>query len=141
MDEVPSGRSEWPLLTGAVAPDQAKEGVAAAAAVSATFDYANLKPKRLTGRYEFTHEMAASVMDIESSLRRDLADAVRSKMSDAIINGMAPTNTNPQYVQGFLTKIAAPTNQALLLSFRITLAVTPQMSMVSMRKWKKKYLA
>ena len=117
MDEVPSGRSEWPLLTGAVAPDQAKEGVAAAAAVSATFDYANLKPKRLTGQYEFTHEMAASVADIESALRRDLGDAVKAKMSDAIINGLAPTNTNPQYVQGFLTKIGPPTNPSAVAEF------------------------
>ena len=105
MDEVPTGRSEWPLLTGAAVPDQAKESVAAAAAVAATFDYANLKPKRLTGRYEYTHEMSASVADIEQALRRDLGDAVKAKMSDAIINGLAPTNTNPQYVQGFLTKI------------------------------------
>ena len=50
MDEVPTGRAEWPLLTGAVDPDQAKEGTAAADAVTATFSYANLKPKRLTGR-------------------------------------------------------------------------------------------
>ena len=51
---------------------QAKEGAAAADAVTATFSYANLKPKRLTGRYEYTHEMAASVADIEGALRRDL---------------------------------------------------------------------
>ncbi len=117
MDEVPTGRSEWPLLTGAVAPDQAKEGTAAAAATAATFSYANLKPKRLTGRYEFTHEMAASVADIEQALRRDLGDAVRAKMSDAIINGLAPTNTNPQYVQGFLTKITAPSNPSAVADF------------------------
>ena len=112
LDEVPSGRAEWPLLTGAVAPDQAKEGTAAAAAAAATFNYANLKPKRLTGRYEFTHEMAASVADIEGALRRDLGDAVKAKMSDAIINGLAPTTQNPQYVQGFLTAITAPGNPA-----------------------------
>ena len=29
MDTVPAGRSEWPLITGGVAPDQAKEGAAA----------------------------------------------------------------------------------------------------------------
>ena len=107
LDSVPVGRSEWPLLTGAVAPAQAKEGTAAAAAVAATFSYANLKPKRLTGVYEYTHEMAASVADIEQALRRDLADAVKSKMSDLIINGAAPTNTNPQNVEGFISELTA----------------------------------
>ena len=52
LDTVPAGRSEWPIVTGGVAPAQAKEGDAAAAAVTAVFSYANLKPKRLTGRYE-----------------------------------------------------------------------------------------
>ena len=105
MDEVPAGRSEWPLLTGSVAPAQAKEGDAAAAATAASFDFANLKPKRLTGRYEYTHEMAASVPDIEQALRRDLADAVKSSMSNQIINGIAPTTQNPQQVQGFITRL------------------------------------
>ena len=105
MDSVPAGRSEWPLITGGVAPDQAKEGAAAGAAVTAAFSYANLKPKRLTGRYEHTHEAAASVADLESALRRDLADAVASKMSDILINGTAPTTQNPQRIEGFLTKL------------------------------------
>ena len=110
IDSVPVGRSEWPLLTGGVAPDQAKEETAAGAAVDATFEFANLKPKRLTGRYEFTHEAAAVSADLESALRRDLGDAVMSKMSDRIINGVAPTNSNPQHVRGFLNKIGAATD-------------------------------
>lgn len=105
IDTVPVGRAEWPLITGGVAPAQAKEGTAAAAAVEATFSFANLKPKRLTGRYEYTHELAASVADLEQGLRRDLADAVKSAMSNLIINGQAPTNQNPQHVQGFLTRL------------------------------------
>ena len=105
LDTVPAGRSEWPLITAGVAPDQAKEGTAATAAVTAAFSYANLKPKRLTGRYEFTHEAAASVADLEDALRRDLADSIKSKMADLIINGAAPTNAAPQNVQGFLSKL------------------------------------
>ena len=104
LDTVPAGRSEWPLITGGVVPAQAKEGTAAAAAVTAVFSYANLKPKRLTGRYEYTHEAAASVPDLEQGLRRDLADAVKSAMSNLIINGIAPTNANPQNVEGFLNE-------------------------------------
>ena len=106
LDTVPSGRTEWPLITGGVAPDQAAEGVAAADAVEAVFSTETLKPKRLTGRYEWTHEQAAQVPDIEAALRRDLADAVKSKMSALILSG--DEGTNAQEPNGFLTKIDVP---------------------------------
>ena len=112
MDTVPAGRTEWPLVASGVAPAQVVEGTAAAAAVAMTFSYANLKPKRLTGKYEYTHEAAASVSDLEQAIRRDLADAIQSAMSNAIINGLAvdPNDAaTAANVQGFLTKIAAPT--------------------------------
>ena len=105
IDSVPVGRAEWPLVTGGVAPAQAKEGDAAAAAVTATFAYANLKPKKLSGQYEYTHEAAATVADLEGALRRDLADAVGSRMNQSIINGTAPTTQNPHHVEGFLTEL------------------------------------
>ena len=117
IDSVPVGRVEWPLISGGVSPAQAKEGTAAAAAVAATFSTANLKPKRLTGKYEFTHEEAASVAAIEQALRRDLADAIKSKMSDLIIDGAAPTNQNPQNVQGFLNTIAVPGDAAATATY------------------------
>ena len=110
IDTVPVGRSEWPLITGGVAPDQAVEGTAAAAAVTAVFATETLKPKRLTGRYDFTHEAAAQVVDLEPALRRDLADAVMAKMSDLILNGDESTNAHEP--DGFLTKIAAPADPA-----------------------------
>ena len=117
IDSVPAGRVEWPLITGAAAPAQAKEGAAAAAAPAATFSFANLKPKRLTGQYEFTHEAAAGVREIERALRRDLGDAVRAKMSDLIINGAKPTDAAPQNVQGFLASIAAPDDAAATATY------------------------
>lgn len=117
MDSVPVGRSEWPLITAGVAPDQAKEGTAAAAAAAATFSTATLKPKRLTGVFEFTHEIAASVGDIEQALRRDLADAVKAKMSDIVVNGTAPDGTNPQRIEGFLSEIAVPDDAAATAVF------------------------
>ena len=107
IDSVPVGRTEWPLITSGVAPDQAKETTAAGAAVAAGFSFANLKPKRLTGRYELTHEMIASVPEIEQALRRDMADAVRSKMSNIIINGVAPDGSNPQRIEGFINELTA----------------------------------
>ncbi len=113
MDSVPVGRSEWPLITGGVAPAQAVEGTAAAAAVAATFSFANLKPKRLTGRYEYSHEMAASVPGIEAALRRDLADAVKSAMNNLIINGAAVNSgdaATAANVEGFISELGTATD-------------------------------
>ena len=107
MDSVPAGRTEWPLVNTGVAPGQVEEGTAAAAAVAMTFTYATLKPKRLTGRYEYTHEAAASVAGLEQAMRRDIADAVKASMNDAIINGAEATATDPQNVQGFLSRLTA----------------------------------
>lgn len=106
IDSVPSGLSEWPLLTGGVAPGEVAEAGAAADAVAPTFDTHSLKPKRLSGRYAFTYEHAAQVAGIEASLRRDLADAVRSRMSYQSING---TGAGAQ-VTGFLARLADPTD-------------------------------
>ena len=107
IDSVPAGRTEWPLITGGVDPAMKAEGTAADDAVKADFDTETLKPKRLTGKYEYTHEMAAQVQDLEMALRRDLADAVRSKMNALILSGNE--TTNPQEPDGFLTKLTAPT--------------------------------
>ena len=107
IDSVPAGRSEWPLLTAGVAPVQKAEGTAAADAVAATFATQTLKQKKLTGKYEFTHEQASQIPMLETALRRDLADAVKSKMSDLILNGDAGTNVFEP--NGFLTKLTAPT--------------------------------
>ena len=115
LDSVPSGRTEWPLLAGGVAPDQKAEGVAADDAVAASFSTETLKPKRLTGVYEFTHEQSAQVADLEQALRRDLADAVRSKMSDLALNGNE--TTNPQEPDGFYVRVAAPTAPAAVATF------------------------
>ena len=115
MDSVPAGRTEWPLITGGVAPDQAVEGTAAAAAVSVGFQTETLRPKRLTGVYEYTHEMAAQVLDLEQSLRRDLADAVMSRMSALILAG--DESANPQEPDGFLTKLAAPTAPTAIAAY------------------------
>ena len=108
IDTVPAGMTEWPLLTGGVAPNMKAEGTAADDAVAAAFTTETLKPKRLTGKYEFTHEQAAQVADIEQALRRDLGDAVRAKMSDLILNGDESTNAHEP--DGFYRKIAAPTD-------------------------------
>ena len=120
MDTVPAGRSEWPLISAGVAPGQVVEGTAAGAAAAATFSYANLRPKRLTGRYEFTHEIAASVGDVEQALRRDISDAIAAAMSNAIINGAAvdPNDAaTAANVEGFISKLAAPTTPGAEAAF------------------------
>lgn len=108
IDSVPTGMSEWSLITGVVAPNEKAEGAASDAAAAATFDQQTLKPKRLTGKQEFTHELAATVPDIEAALRRDLADAVSSRMASEIING----DGAGARITGFLTRIAAPGDPA-----------------------------
>ena len=110
IDTVPAGRTEWPLITAGIAPDQKAEGTAATTPVAATFASETLKPKRLTGAYEYTHELAAQVTDLEQALRRDMADAVRAKMNDLIINGNETTNTHEP--DGFATTITAPDDAA-----------------------------
>ena len=108
MDSVPVGRTEWPLISSGVAPGQKTETTAATAPVTAGFSYANLKPKRLTGAYEYTHEIAATVPGIEQALRRDLADAVKAQMEQLIINGAAVDandTATAANVEGFITKL------------------------------------
>ena len=111
MDSVPAGRTEWPLITGGAAPDMKAEG----AAVAATFATETLKAKRLTGKYEYTHEQAAQVPDLEQALRRDLADAVKAKMSSLILLGNEGTNAHEP--DRFLTKIAAPADPGATSTF------------------------
>ena len=107
LDAVPAGKTEWPLITAGTTIGQVAEGTAAAAAVAATFNTEVLKPKRLTGRFEYTHEQAAEVADIEAALRRDLTDAAKSQMENQVINGNEASN--PQEPDGFLTTLTAPT--------------------------------
>ena len=116
IDSVPSGRSEWPLITAGVSPSQKEEGTAAADAVAVTFATETLKPKRLTGAYEFTHEIAAQVPDLEQALRRDLASAVKAQMSNLALNGDEDTNSHEP--DGFLTKITAPTKPGAESAFK-----------------------
>ena len=113
ISAVPVGRQEWPLISGGVAPVQTQEGTAAAEAVALAFEVANLKPKKLPAVYELSHELMASVEGVEEAARRDLLDAIRSKMSDLIVNGAAPgAGAAAANVQGFLAKLGAGTNLA-----------------------------
>ena len=109
LDTVPMGRSEWPLISAGVAPAQTAEDADAPAAVAWTVGPQTLRPKRLTGRYEFTAEAAVSVIDLEQALRRDLADAVMSQASDQLLNGNYNANNRPQQVTGFYARLMAPT--------------------------------
>ena len=109
VDDAGVGSTEYPLLSGNVAPVQKEEPDAADAATAAGFTVATLKPKRLTAELEFTHEMAASVAGLESAFRQNLMDALKSKMSDLILTGAAPSNANPQHVQGFVSRLGAAT--------------------------------
>ena len=115
LDAVPAGRSEWPLLTGGVDPSHVAEGSAGADPVAAVFSTEVLKPKKLTGAYSWTHELAAQVAEGESALRRDLGGSVKAKMSDAALNGDEASNSHE--VNGFLHKIAAPDAPTAIAQF------------------------
>ena len=111
IDAVPVGRSEWTLVSGGVAPVQKIEGAAAADAVALTFETATLKPKRLTAVYELSHELMASVAGVEEAARRDLVDAISSKMSDLILNGAASgAGAAAANVEGLITELGAGTD-------------------------------
>ena len=110
VDTVPAGRSEWPLISAGVAPAQTQENVDAPAAVAWTVGPQTLRPKRLTGRYEFTAEAAVSVIDLEQALRRDLADAVMRQASDQLLRGNYDATARPQQVSGFYARVAVPTD-------------------------------
>lgn len=108
VDSVPVGMSEWLVISGNIAPAQKKEGTAAGAAVAASFTTATLKPKRLTAETEYTHELGASVADIENQLRINLMASMRNKMADILVNGIAPTQQNPERIEGFLAELTDP---------------------------------
>lgn len=106
LESVPAGRSEWPLLTGAAAPAPATEGEEVAAAAGA-YTTQTLKPKRLSGAQEWTINIEAEVGPaLERSLRRDLAAAVRAKMSSEALVGSGAGSHN---VTGVLTRLGVPT--------------------------------
>ena len=107
LDAVPYGKSEWPLITSGTTVNMVAEGSAAAAAVAAGFSSEVLKPKRLTGRFEYTHEQAAEVNNLEEYLRKDLVDDAKSQMEMLTITGNEATNSHEP--SGFLEKIAAAT--------------------------------
>ena len=117
IDDAGVGATEYPLLVGGVLPVQTKEETAAGAAVAATFTVAALKPKRLSAKIEFTHEQSASVAGLEAAYKINLVDALRSRMQFEILNGTAPTAQQPQRVEGFFAKIAAPGNPAAIADY------------------------
>ena len=129
FDEVPAGRTEWPLLTGGTSPAQTAEDAAHDAAAP-TFATATLKPKRLTGRYRFTIEQAAQVSGIEAALRRDLAGAIEAAMCQTIVNGSTPDGNNAERVEGFLTKLTAPTAPNSAPSFAVGAALAGASSVI-----------
>ena len=117
IESVAPGASEWPVISGNVAPAQTGEGTAASAAVAATFTVATLKPKKLTAQAEFTHELQASVVGLEEAIRRNLMESIRSQMQNILINGAAPTQSNPERIAGFLATIAAPADPGAEATF------------------------
>ena len=110
LDAVPYGLAQWPLITSGTTVANVGEGTAAAAAVAAGFSTETLKPKRLTGRFEFTHEQNAEVANLEEYLRKDLVDDAKSQMEMLTITGNEASNAHEP--AGFLEKLTAATAPA-----------------------------
>ena len=113
LDAVEQGRQEHPIITSGTTVGAVAEGTAAGAAVAAVFTIATLTPKRLTGRFEYSWEMAASVPELEAALRRDLTDAITAQMSTQIIIG---SGSSPN-VRGFDTAITEPADAAAVSTY------------------------
>ena len=104
LQSVPPGRTEWPILTGGVTASATAQETAPESVVAVITEQ-TLKPKKLTGKYKYTVELAAEVAGMEAALRRDLKGAIGSAMSKQVLSG---TGTAPQ-VTGLLTRITVPT--------------------------------
>ena len=113
IDAVPTGRAEWPIITSGAPVAAIAEGTAATAAAAAVFGLATLTPKKLTGRFEYSWELAASVPEIEAALRRDLAASITALMSTQIITG---SGTAPN-VSGLDSRITEPSDAPSVTSY------------------------
>ena len=99
------GQTEYPLVsTGTTNVGQTAEGADLDDPAAMTFTVQTLKPTgRLSGSYELTAELRASISGIEQALRRDLAMLVEEQMILQVFNG---NGTAPQ-VNGILSRVAA----------------------------------
>ena len=126
VETIKYGRREFPIVTGGSTAAQKKEGAAANAAVSLTFDIETFKPKKAVFQLEITHEALASVEDLESAARRYMADEMDKHWSDIALNGVAPTTNQPQGISGFFTSITPPTEPNAETTFPVYAAAHSQ---------------
>ncbi len=101
---VPAGASNFPVLTGGVAPATAdKAGAANQTAAVLTPNV--LKPQRLTAEYLVAIEDLYTLAEMEDSLRMDLAGAMTEAMDE---EGISADGSNPD-ITGILQALTAPT--------------------------------
>ena len=101
FDSVPVGEASHFVLTAGASGVHKSEG-AAQDAVEATIEGRVLEPHRLTAAYSFRVEDLARSMNLEESLRMDLAGALREAMDSAVLNGAVDGPA------GLLNTLAAP---------------------------------
>ena len=99
------GQTEYPLVSaGTLNVGQTAEGADIGDPAAMSFTVETLKPTgRLSGSYELTAELRASVAGIEQALRRDLAMLVEEQMILQVFNG----NGTAPNVNGILSRVAA----------------------------------
>ena len=101
FDSVPVGEASHFVLTAGASGSHKAAG-AEQDAVEATIEGRVLEPHRLTASYSFRVEDLARSMNLEESLRMDLAGALREAMDSAVLNGAVDGPA------GLLNTLAAP---------------------------------
>ena len=118
MESV-TGVGKFPILTGGTTVGAVAEGTSAGAAVAASVDENELKPLKVTGKFELTHELNASSPEADAGLAMDLIGDVRNTMNQLTLtgSGAAPQPT------GILTGTANPANSNAALTFADVIGV------------------
>lgn len=109
---VPVGASNYPVLTGGVAPANA-EGGAAADETASTISANVLDPIRLTASYRVRYEDINKLRLLEEALRTDLAGAMTEAADKQVIAG---DGTAPN-VSGFVHALTAPDDPSAVATF------------------------
>ena len=109
---VPAGASNFPVLTGGVAPAFAAKG-GDADQTAASFTAHVLDPKRLTAQYLIRVEDINKFRMMEQALTADLGGAIEEALDAQVINGDG-AGAN---VTGFIHELTDPTNPTAVATF------------------------
>ena len=97
IETVPSGESQYPVLTTGATAHTPAQG-ADAAETTAAFDITTLTPKRISAGFSYQLEDAAVMAYLDGALRQNLSDALQAELDKQILrrsDGLLGFGTNP----------------------------------------------